>query len=220
MAIPGELGHFIEHIGMKVEGDGDGGPRADHAADFPQELAVAVLIRFRDHRSMQGDKDPVVGATRPQPRQGFLGDLPASGLGDRATGLRMRGKDVIRLPATGLGDVDRTADFRPGVAEVFGHVLAQIILRRVEILDLGQEPGEGVTFANKPDDGNAEAHIVSFPDCATDGAGREKTDPAPKRQGAGGEKVRWKTNASGGSPGEPKGRPVRRDKARPGRRVR
>jgi hypothetical protein len=104
----------VVDVGVHVERDADRRARVD-GADAPQQLALAVLVRARDHRAVQVEQDavPAAGAHR-------IDDAARDRLErvvvDRAAGVRLAGDRALDRGALALRDRDESAERAAGAA--------------------------------------------------------------------------------------------------------
>ena len=124
----GQIAHRAGHVGMRVEGDGNGQVRADHGAQAAQDLALTVIVGLDHHRPMQDQEHPVPSARSGGLQQGgkqrlerclrhpparsrrgadHMGDIPVMG----AAHIEQSGEFGIRMPLRphGGGPVQKVA---------------------------------------------------------------------------------------------------------------
>ena len=159
----GKVRQVVEDVGMQVQRDGDGHGIPHHGTNFPQELAITVLVRLRHHRAVQRHEDPVEGSAFLQPAQAFLRDLRACLFKDDAVRFGVGSNDIDRRPAPRMGNLHRSAHFRSRAREVLRNLVALEVMRGMEIVDPGPLQRERVGFVDELYNGDTIGHEIPFP---------------------------------------------------------
>ena len=133
------LDHRVVKIGVHVERDRNRGLRVDRA-DAAQQLALAVLEAFGDHRAMQIEEHTVIAAFR----DGVANDVCyvlVSGVLDRARRRRGGGDRQHDVGLFALGEIEIGAEPRAGAAIGLDRRLA-VERARAPIRITGPKTGE------------------------------------------------------------------------------
>ena len=158
----GRIDHELRRVAVQIEADGDGNVRADDLAHPGDQLALAVVEMFGDHRAVQVEADAVERAGRGDAGDDLAGDALVGLAGDMGGGNRAGPQHRDHVPARSAAMIDAAGnaeiDADGALQDLRAARQRQVAAALLELGHGGERGGEGVGFVQEARKGDATAH--------------------------------------------------------------